>query len=88
MSVALPSPSIRVSSIRWAHTESDRGLRFAAYVERLVAREADRDRVTGLTPAEARAARCVVPTRRVRVESVHNPLIRPLDRPPAPGATA
>lgn len=35
--------------------ESDRGLRYAAFLNRLVAREAERDDETGLTAAEATA---------------------------------
>ena len=88
MSVVLSSPPTRRSSGRWAHAESDRSLRFVAHVERLVAREAERDRVTGLTPSEARAERTVRAgaVQRVRVESVHNPLIRALGRRLVSGA--
>jgi hypothetical protein len=57
----------------------DRSVRFVAHLERLLAREALRDRNTGLTPEEAEAvwaehARSASARRR-RVSSPHNPLL-------------
>ncbi|MEM1115382.1 MAG: hypothetical protein AAF594_05650 [Bacteroidota bacterium] len=69
-------PSHRIATFRRAHAESERGLAFAAFVDRLTAREAGRDPQTGLTPAEAAAERMrPEAVRRVRVESAHNPLL-------------
>lgn len=53
MSSVLPAPSFVISTVRLAHVETERGVRFAAFLDRLVAREATRDDETGLTPEEA-----------------------------------
>ena len=53
MPSALPAPSFLISSVRRAHTETERGERFAALLDRLAVREAARDAETGLTPEEA-----------------------------------
>lgn len=74
----LPVPSPSVSVIRRAHAETERGLQFAALVDRLASREAKRDPDTGLTEAEQRTewayrSRCRLAYHH-RVESPHNPL--------------
>ena len=53
MPSVLPAPSLLISTVRLAHTETERGQRFAALLDRLAAREAVRDAETGLTPEEA-----------------------------------
>ena len=63
MSAVLPAPSFQISTVRRAHTETERGERFAALLDRLTAREAARDPETGLTPEEAARERAY----RVRV---------------------
>lgn len=52
MSSVLPAPSFSISAIRRAHAASERGVRYADFLDRLVAREAERDPETGLTAVE------------------------------------
>ena len=78
MASTLPTPTLQIAHFRYAHAETDRGLQFAALLDRLAAREAERDLDTGLTPAEATAewayrARARYAYHR-RVASPHNPL--------------
>ena len=63
MSSVLPAPSFLISTVRYAHVETERGVQFAAFLDRLTAREAERDEETGLTPEEAAGERAY----RVRV---------------------
>ena len=53
----LPAPSLQISTVRRAYVETERGVRFAELVDRLSAREAERDPETGLTAAEAQRER-------------------------------
>ncbi len=74
----LPRPSTALTPIRWAHAECERERQFAAFVDRLAAREAERDPDTGLTETERLAewtyrSRCRLAYHH-RVESPHNPL--------------
>lgn len=77
MTDRLPVPSHHIATFRRAHTESERGLAFAALIDRLSSRESERDPDTGLTAAEAAIERIrrTEEVRRVRVESAHNPLL-------------
>ena len=71
MPSVLPAPSFLISTVRYAHVETERGVRFAAFLDRLTAREAERDAETGLTPAEEADERAY----RVRVGSADHEVV-------------
>lgn len=64
---------------RYAHLETESAARFAALLDRLIEREAERDPTTGLTAAEASHEDAYRLRSRYsyhrRIESAHNPLL-------------